>query len=243
MDNLSRTKKNSELYEKLHMDSEQDISSQDLSRFANRLHEINNERFEAMEPEATSINAIHARRDEYLTSEPAAKQVSSFNNEYLDEFINEVRQYNIKKGIRTADDTQTNILRGIRKDEPAAVESGLKKDLLQHPIASVINETISSQMQEMIHDEVIPVSEPQNIDIKASSQPEPLNDSPNQALMEETQKLRKQIEDHDNELNMVNDQVSNTNRILNFVLVLLFLTLLVALACLAYYLLMNRGII
>ena len=242
MDNLSRTKKNSVLYEKLHTDSEEAITSDGLSAFANRLHEIDDNTFAKMNPEATSMNAIHARRTDYYSKDPQIKQVTSFNNEYLDEFINEVKQYNVKKGLRTAEDTQTNILNGIRRNDEHKVQSEQCSISPEMPKES--NESISAQMQDMINDDMIETKPIEPIAVEET----PIinvvdNTTLREELMEETLRLKKQIETQDNELSLVNDHVINTNRVLNFVLVVLFLTLLVALGCLAYYLLLNRGLI
>jgi len=243
MDNLSRTKKNSVLYEKLHTDSEEAITSDGLSAYANRLHEIDDNTFAKMDPEATSMNAIHARRADYYSKDPQIKQVTSFNNEYLDEFINEVKQYNVKKGLRTAEDTQTNILNGIRRNDEHKIQPTKTTDINQD-VSNESTESISAQMQVLINDET------DNTElVKPPVSPEvPIvqtvdNSALREEMMEETLRLKKQIESQDNELSLVNDHVTNTNRILNFVLVILFLTLLVALGCLAYYLLLNRGLI
>jgi len=242
MDNLSRTKKNSVLYEKLHTDSEEAITSDGLSAFANRLHEIDDNAFAKMKPEATSMNAIHARRTDYYSKDPQIKQVTSFNNEYLDEFINEVKQYNVKKGLRTAEDTQTNILNELRRNDEHKTQAPQNSVIPDTPKES--NESISAQMQDLINDDIIetkpiepvPVAETPIVNVVDNS-------ALREEMMEETLRLKKQIESQDNELSLVNDHVTNTNRILNFVLIILFLTLLVALGCLAYYLLLNRGLV
>lgn len=238
MDNLSRTKKNSDLYQKMHSDNEADIKSDRLSAFANRLHEIDGTTFAAMKPENTSVNPLHARKNEYL--EPSVKSdktnIASFNNEYLDEFINEVKQYNIKKGLRSDLDTQTNILNEIKKSD------ALKEVSFQEPLGikpdQDNNDDISIEMQKMIEQESSNLED--QIDIKPLST-DHSDTIDSFSLLEETNNLKKIVLEHDDELAVVNDNVSNTNRILNLVLVILFLTLLVALGSLIYFLLTNRG--
>ncbi len=238
MDNLSRTKKNSDLYQKMHSDNEADIKSDRLSAFANRLHEIDSTTFAAMKPENTSVNPLHARKNEYL--EPTVKSdkanIASFNNEYLDEFINEVKQYNIKKGLRSDLDTQTNILNEIKKSDI------LKETFFQEQLAIKTNQDhsddISFEMQKMMEQE--------STDVKDEMETKPISNDQtdtidNFSLIEETNNLKKIVLEHDDELAVVNDNVSNTNRILNLVLIILFLTLLVALGSLIYFLLTNRG--
>jgi hypothetical protein len=242
MDNLSRTKKNNQLYQKLHSDNETQISSDRLSLYANRLHEIDNERFSEMTTNATSDNPLHAKKTEYLNTEPAPQQISSFNNEYLDEFISEVKQYNIKKGLRAVEDTQTNILKEVLKKD---IEVKKEDQVIDKEINTIDQEMITSEMQKMIdtdyqpndidnefEDEMIkPAQEVSHHDVSYN----------NEEILAETAKLKKIVQDHDNELLEVNNHVSSTNRILNFVLIILFLTLLLALGGLVYFLLTNRG--
>lgn len=238
MDNLSRTKKNSDLYQKMHSDNEADIKSDRLSAFANRLHEIDSTTFAAMKPENTSVNPLHARKNEYL--EPTVKSdkanIASFNNEFLDEFINEVKQYNIKKGLRSDLDTQTNILNEIKKSDT------LKETFFQEPLAIKTNQDhsddISFEMQKMMEQESTDVEDEMETKPISNDQTDTID---NFSLIEETNNLKKIVLEHDDELAVVNDNVSNTNRILNLVLIILFLTLLVALGSLIYFLLTNRG--
>ena len=62
-------------------------------------------------------------------------------------------------------------------------------------------------------------------------------------LMSETVQLRAQMDDYEDELNDMNDSVSYTNRLLNFILVLLILALLVVLGIVVYWILLQKGII
>lgn len=241
MDNLSRTKKNNQLYQKLHSDNETQISSDRLSLYANRLHEIDNERFSEMTTNATSDNPLHAKKTEYLNSEPAPQQISSFNNEYLDEFISEVKQYNIKKGLRAVEDTQTNILKEVLKRD---IEVKKEDDqVINKAIDTIDQEMITSEMQKMIDSDYQPIdNEFEEEVIKPIQEVAHSEVSYNhEEILAETAKLKKIVQDHDNELLEVNDHVSSTNRILNFVLIILFLTLLLALGGLVYFLLTNRG--
>ena len=62
-------------------------------------------------------------------------------------------------------------------------------------------------------------------------------------LMNETVQLRVQMDEYENELNDMNDSVSYTNRMLNFILVLLILALLVVLGIVVYWILLEKGMI
>ncbi|MBR2685982.1 MAG: hypothetical protein IKE59_08060 [Erysipelotrichaceae bacterium] len=132
---LSRVRKNEELYRDLNTNPEENIQSEELSHYANRLNAIDSSSFDKMEAEATSSEAQHLK--EQLTAEnpeviatkiPEVKKeevketvkeeaenaAPAFNNEYLDEFIDEVKQYNIRKGLRSMEDTDLNILNELR---------------------------------------------------------------------------------------------------------------------------------
>ena len=241
MDNLSRTKKNNQLYQKLHSDNETQISSDRLSLYANRLHDIDNESFSKMTTNATSDNPLHAKKAEYLNTEPESRQISSFNNEYLDEFISEVKQYNIKKGLRAVEDTQTNILKEIlKKDIEVKKEDNQSINI---DVSSNDQEMITSEMKKMIDIDYQPIDDAIEDEVIKPVQEVLHNEVSynNEEILAETAKLKKIVQDHDNELLEVNNHVSSTNRILNFVLIILFLTLLLALGGLVYFLLTNRG--
>lgn len=132
MQKLSRTQKYEQLRQELQNNSEQEIVSESLSRYANRLNKIDSDTFQKMDVTADlneQHNPVHTRREAYFQGEPEVQteQPATFNNEYLDEYIHEVKQYNINKGLRSAEDTQVNILNGIRK-EPLDMFNAAEKD-------------------------------------------------------------------------------------------------------------------
>ncbi|MDD4642555.1 MAG: hypothetical protein PHG99_03525 [Erysipelotrichaceae bacterium] len=237
MDDFSRVKKNSELYQKLHSDTDINLDTDRLTKYFERLNRIDDEITDNMKLESTSINPLHARKISDLDKRTDENVSVSFNNEYLDEFISEVKQYNIKKGLRVSEDTQTNIIQNfnskINNDQ-----NGLNHNDIELNSNKENDQTfITTQLEKLVDDEALdPINE--NIQNLQSTD---IEDQAN--LLIETQKLRKLVEEHDSEIDQVNDHVSNTNRILNFVLVILFLTLLLALGGLIYFLLTNRGLL
>ncbi|MDD3923492.1 MAG: hypothetical protein PHP11_00115 [Erysipelotrichaceae bacterium] len=237
MDDFSRVKKNSELYQKLHSDTDINLDTDRLTKYFERLNRIDDEITDNMKLESTSINPLHARKISDLDKRTDENVSVSFNNEYLDEFISEVKQYNIKKGLRVSEDTQTNIIQNfnskINNDQ-----NGLNHNDIELNSNKENDQTfITTQLEKLVDDEALdPINE--NIQNLQSTD---IEDQAN--LLIETQKLRKLVEEHDSEIDQVNDHVSNTNRILNFVLAILFLTLLLALGGLIYFLLTNRGLL
>ncbi|MDD2592583.1 MAG: hypothetical protein PHN21_07240 [Erysipelotrichaceae bacterium] len=237
MDDFSRVKKNSELYQKLHSDTDINLDTDRLTKYFERLNRIDDEITDNMKLESTSINPLHARKISDLDKRTDENVSVSFNNEYLDEFISEVKQYNIKKGLRVSEDTQTNIIQNLNSKINNDQNGLSHNDLELNPNKENDQTFITTQLEKLVDDEALdPINE--NIQNLQSTD---IEDQAN--LLIETQKLRKLVEEHDSEIDQVNDHVSNTNRILNFVLVILFLTLLLALGGLIYFLLTNRGLL
>ena len=151
MTKYSRVSKYEDLRNKLQNDTDTKIESKDLSRYEKKLNEINSSNFEA--PKETyseeSYDPIHARRRQYLDNtneintpvqpEVVKKDVqektstnnldynnanlSSFNNDYLNDYIREVKEYNKEQGNAFSTNTNLNVLHSIKKDEPQQVPS------------------------------------------------------------------------------------------------------------------------
>ncbi len=137
MAKYSRTQKYEDLRNKLQNDSETDIHTNDLSKFEKRLNQINANNFEAPGETVKSADAdpIHARRQaqyEPVTVQTEKEPVldksfmrgnenytNAFNNEYLNEYIKEVKQYNIDQGNAFSTDTDLNILKSLKGEKPA----------------------------------------------------------------------------------------------------------------------------
>lgn len=62
-------------------------------------------------------------------------------------------------------------------------------------------------------------------------------------LVSETTQMRAQLDEYEDNLTDVNDKMQHTNRILNFVLVVLIFALLIVLAVILYMVLLNKGTI
>ena len=64
-----------------------------------------------------------------------------------------------------------------------------------------------------------------------------------QEMFEQTQQLKLQVSEYENELNDVNNNVSRTNRILNVVLTLLIIALFVIIVIIGFFFAQERGLI
>lgn len=150
MAEYSRTKKYRELREKLASDTgSDDVNSSDLSRFESRLNRIDSTNFKAPEEKRTSVaeGGTHARTVEkpremlrrtqaeslspsfdtgYATNE---NDTTGFDDDYLNRYIKEVKDYNIAQGNADSENTSVNILRQLRRNQ----ENEEKKEAPKRP--------------------------------------------------------------------------------------------------------------
>ncbi len=129
MAELSRTEKYKELRNRLQHDIDDDITTKELSRFEKRLNRINSDNFAAPQDYSESTHdAAHAKElpasdDPVFTETPDIdlafdaddifeqnENHSSFDNDYLDQYIREVKQYNIDQGHAVSEKTSLNVL-------------------------------------------------------------------------------------------------------------------------------------
>lgn len=142
----SRVSKNAELYSQIASDTESKVESNDLSHFANRLNAIdqqfgkmtsnptqdnpNHARnleekvlkqdlseavLEDTHVEASVIEPVEVPQNESLSFQ-THDEFDTFESTYLNDFLQEVKAYNVKKGYRDVENTTTNILRDLNLD-------------------------------------------------------------------------------------------------------------------------------
>ncbi|MDD6258689.1 MAG: hypothetical protein PUA69_05485 [Erysipelotrichaceae bacterium] len=146
MANYSRTEKYKKLRESLQSDNESDnVSTRDLSRFERRLNQIDSSNFKAPEEDYSISDmhrATHARNIEKPQPQPQSQpsyrparkpevnttpsynsgfyrnenDSATFDNDFLDQYIREVKQYNIEQGNASSENTQVNILRSLNRN-------------------------------------------------------------------------------------------------------------------------------
>ena len=103
----SRVERYKDLHKEIDNSVDERIENKDLSSYANRLNLIDDQ-FEKMDVET---NASHTPTHARGKSEPEV--FDTFENEYLRDFLDEVKAYNVEKGYRSVSDTQNNILSGL----------------------------------------------------------------------------------------------------------------------------------
>lgn len=135
MATLSRTKKYQDLRDSLQHEGEADsLSTNDLSRFEKRLNEIDAQNFSLpqnyMKDDHVAEHArTHDSNSDFLSRYQSKQEPSfdtssyytnendvTFDNDYLDQYIREVKQYNIDQGNASSENTQINILKQIERN-------------------------------------------------------------------------------------------------------------------------------
>ncbi|MEG0313832.1 MAG: hypothetical protein RR646_01065 [Erysipelotrichaceae bacterium] len=158
MESFSRVKKYEELRKKIEddadVDATEDIKSDELSSFANKLNNIDPSNFKKMD--VTEDKKEHVperdRRESYF-EDSNDEPLPNFKNEYLDDFIKEVKEYNIANGNCNDEDTQINILnqlQNVSRVSRGAYQEQMNKE--QGEIDSTISDTevdIASQVKEL----------------------------------------------------------------------------------------------
>ena len=225
---------------------------------------------------------------------------SSFKNEYLDSFIQEVRDYNIKKGIREYEDTRLDILQQLNSKnrekranyvESIETENNRSEETMEiskavfellnedenkdHNVVQTVNKDavvdLPKEENTMVDKETMEKTKEENKEIKNENESTQLEKriamlesqliETNQQLhtvkedkeddfdrysktelMEETRKLKVQMEEYKDELNDLNNGVDSSNRLLNIIITILIIALLSVIGIVVYWL-VSGGII
>lgn len=161
METLSRVKKYEELRKSI--DTAHDDQNNKLeSQYAKGLNDINPSLFKRMEikeeepykPEREKTDTLHILENE--------KTTNNFQNEYLDDFINEVRAYNLKKGTRECEDTQIDILNQLqgnsRQRRSSYVEDIKDNDTkeIEEIMHEMSNEDIAKEVRNLLDETILP---------------------------------------------------------------------------------------
>lgn len=225
METLSRVKKNQVLRNTIENDREEELVSPALSSYAERLNKIN--------PMLTRTNvtntsepyqALHSRREKSLNLGSSNSKSNTIETEYINEFLEEVRNYNLKKGYRNEFDTDLEILKqNDIKDFKNNQKVEVNVDKNQDDLTQEIKMLIENDYNDV-------VSEKDKNDSEDITQ-----------VLEETQKLRVQLNDYEKELIDMNESVMSSHRVLNIVVFILILVLVVMLGFAIYWVLYSKG--
>lgn len=226
METLSRVKKNQVLRNTIENDREEELVSPALSSYAERLNKINPMLTRSSSTGSNaSYQALHSRREKSLNLNDINIDASedSFEPNFINEFLEEVRNYNLKKGYRTEFDTDLEILnkheiKDIKNDE---ISNNLKADQ---------NIDLTQEIKRIIENDF------KDDEVKDFKESDDINQ-----VLEETQKLRVQLNDYEKELIDMNESVMSSHRVLNIVVFILVLVLVVMLGFAIYWVLYSKG--
>lgn len=125
----SRVQKNQELHQSLATNTESDLESSSLSHFADRLNQIDDQ-FKKMDTSAHQnhepqrARVLEETNENGTVQEPAS--FDTFENTYLKDFLDEVKEYNVKRGF-DSEDQESNTLdeKAMRNVDSEAIQSVL----------------------------------------------------------------------------------------------------------------------
>lgn len=333
METLSRVKRFEDLRKQIEDESiGTDTPPQEkLQDYAQRLNEIDPSIFRKVK--ITEEEPYTPERERIVTGEEQEESdsaVGEFRNEYLDDFINEVREYNIKKGNRDNEDTQIDILnrlnsvsRAKRSDYVQNITEEVSTPIKEDTV-TLDREEIAEQVKSLLNEETEQISKKNNGDslnaqpinskqssientnqiaravserakventnrmkqIQQESEAETLNvtdtihqstlrndaavrhhpfvsrkNKPtvvaskeeqeeaererrlHQKLVEETEQLRVQLNEYEDDLNDLSEGVEKTNKMLNVILGCLILALLVIIGIIIYWIVQAGGLV
>lgn len=174
MEKLSRLDKYKALRDEIetgnhknNLEDEDEIASKEAcKRFDQAMHKQVN-LFDDPQLPKRSKQDISFNKDVKLNQSKQSKD-NTFTNEYIDDFIKEVKEYNIKKGTRNLEDTQIDILsqlKSVSKSSPIFKEQELKKENPTEGLdynTTIYQQSISKEMQDLV--EEINATKPDNDD-------------------------------------------------------------------------------
>ena len=226
METLSRVKKYQALRNEIENDREEELVSPALSSYAERLNKID----PLLSRQTTqgrneSYEALHFRREQAINTNDEFVD-KPLETDYIQEFLEEVRNYNLSKGYRKEFDTELDIL---KKHGPVGLPASETIKPLRDD--SPVNDDLTLQIKTLIENDFEEAEEANN-----SNEPEELTQ-----VLEETQKLRIQLSDYEKELVNMNESVLSSHRVLNMVVFFLVLVLIVMLGFAIYWVLYSKG--
>lgn len=224
MAELSRIKKNQSLRLEIENDREEALVSPALSAYAERLNKINPLLSQVTESDGINdYEPLHVRRQNSLNSNPISSSPALQHEDLMMDFLSEVKQYNVNKGYRNEEDTSKDILSHLesKQIEQDSLDFDLEKD----------KEVIRKMIESDFADDSVETD--QNIEDSQSDL---------RLVVEETQKIKVQLDEYEKGLVDMNESVLSSNRLLNVLIFILVLILMVMLGVAIYWVLYSKGL-
>lgn len=270
MEQFSRVKK----YEQLRNDIEQKDATNNAGEQA--ILDITK-----VKEETQTYTPTHEKDVRFVEETKTPELDSTFKNEYLDSFIQEVREYNIKKGVREYEDTKLDILQQLNsknrerranyvekiEEEPREMSDETME--ISKQVFSLLNENDTPQEEmpqpivedveevvEVVKEPVVEVSptrvtseleariaslESQLVETTQQMQKSKMNEDDfdsfsKKELIEQTQKLKVQMDEYKDELEDLNTGIDSNNKLLNIIITILIVALLAVIGVVVYWL-------
>ncbi len=220
MEPLSRVKKNAELRQEVENSRESELTSSVLSSYATRLNRINPE-ISTIESNSNVLdrNPLHSKGEYDRSFEKVENKIDpAFHHDLLNEFIDEVKSYNIKKGYSSSENTEVFIPQ--KNVQTSTQSTEVNDDQMTQEIKKVIG---SQYEQEFLSSEA---------ELKSFKDGD---------MFEETAKIKLKLEDVDKELLEMSHSVNHSSRTLNFIVFMLVIVLIVMLGVAFYWIYTTQG--
>ncbi|MDD6467079.1 MAG: hypothetical protein PUF50_02740, partial [Erysipelotrichaceae bacterium] len=167
----------------------------------------------------------------------------------IEELLNEHSEE--KQEEEPKEDSIPAQIQAIIDDDPSGsffveeeVEEGLPEENLMEDFTPLVEEMNEIEPVIATEEEPMNVKESQHDqDIMELTQKLERERIFREEVMQETKQMKLQLNEYESELNTVNHTVSRTNKVLNFVLIVLIIALFCLLAFIAYWAMVDRGII
>lgn len=166
MEKLSRVKKYAELRKSIETDNNIDKTLHTEENGAleqeETLKKFDSSIFKKVDiKEDGEYTPVREKKEEPLEQPPVD---DTFTNEYLDDFIKEVREYNIRKGTRESDNTQADILYQLNAANRAKrshyIQEIQEEPQPEEPKKTVLSrDDIALQVQNLLKEEEAPLPE------------------------------------------------------------------------------------
>lgn len=236
MEKLSRVKK----YENLRKQIDLSIDSETESQNSNRVDPVIFKKIE--------LTNESPKRERELSIKN--ENEDTFVNEYMDDLIRDIKQYNRQKGLVHSDITEVDILNQLKNPTPKRedyVKTIEEEPKINESSISQSKKEIAMQIQELLNDNhdngmnvsiINPDDTHQDNEVE-NDQKENLREI--ERLNEQTQKMKIKMEKHEEEMNELSEGIDKTNRLLNILLIFLIIALLLVIGFTIFVIMKNSG--
>ncbi len=239
MEQQSRVKKYAQLREMISQDQEETNFHDALAPFAKRLSAVD-QKFTVTDREMkiTDYTPLHAKNQAYrdLLDESSEDLIT---NDFLEQFIEEVKNYNVKEGTRSEHETTKNVISTFLKDHKENTKLKAEHIISEDDEDEILDESDDTSEDETLIDEVLHQLNQQKSALSKNNDDQEFDED----WYTKTQQLSKTIETMEHSLSHVNEKVLATNRLVNFLLAIFILGLLIVSAYVLFTILGLQGLL